>query len=54
MIPSLLEELKPTLLPDVIQLLIDLANEKLDGVTIQDILDLISGGGAAKRIVHLH
>jgi hypothetical protein len=49
MIPDLLEELKPTLLPDVIQLVIDMANELLDGVTLQDILDLINGGGA-KRV----
>jgi hypothetical protein len=49
MIPDLLEQLKPTLLPDVIQLVIDLANEKLDGLTLQDLLDLINGGGA-KRV----
>jgi len=49
MIPDLLEELKPTLLPDVIELIIELANEKLDGVTLQDILDLLNGGGT-KRV----
>jgi len=51
MIPDLLEELKPTLLPDIIQIVIDLANEKLDGLTLNDILDLINGGGA-KRFVY--
>jgi len=49
MIPDLVEELKPTLLPDIIQLVIDLANEKLDGLTLQDLLDLINGGGV-KRV----
>jgi hypothetical protein len=49
MIPDLLEELKPTVLPDVIKLVLDLANEKLDGFTLQDLLDLINGGGA-KRV----
>jgi len=49
MIPDLLEELKPTVLPDVIQLILDLANEKLEGLTLQDLLDLINGGGA-KRV----
>lgn len=44
LIPDLLAELKPTLLPDITQSIIDLANEKLDGVTLQDILDLINGG----------
>jgi len=51
MVPDLLEELKPTLLPDIIQLVIELANEKLDGVTLQDILDLINGGGV-KRLIY--
>jgi len=49
MIPDLLEELKPTVLPDLIQLVLDLVNEKLDGITLQDLLDLINGGGA-KRV----
>lgn len=49
MIPDLLEELKPSVLPDVIKLILDLANEKLDGLTLQDLLDLINGGGA-KRV----
>jgi hypothetical protein len=49
MIPDLVEELKPTLLPQISQLVIDLANEKLDGLTLQDLLDLINGGGA-KRV----
>jgi len=49
MIPDLLEELKPTVLPDVIQLILDLANEKLGDLTLQDLLDLINGGGA-KRV----
>jgi hypothetical protein len=49
MIPNLVQELKPTLLPTVIETIIDLANEKLDGITLQDILDLINGGGV-KRV----
>jgi hypothetical protein len=49
MIPDLVEELKPTVLPGVIQVIVDLANEKLDGITLQDILDLINGGGV-KRV----
>jgi len=49
MIPKLLEELKPTLLPEVIQLVIEQANKMLDGVTLQDILDLINNGGI-KRV----
>jgi hypothetical protein len=48
MIPDLFEQLKPTLLPDIIQAVIDLANEQLDGLTLQDILDLINGGGARR------
>lgn len=51
MIPGLVEELKPTLLPTVIDFIVELANEKLDGITLQDILDLINGGsGGIKRV----
>jgi hypothetical protein len=41
-------ELKPTVLPDIIAAVIDLANEKLKDITLQDILDLINGGGLKK------
>jgi Haemolymph juvenile hormone binding protein (JHBP). len=45
MIPGLLEELKPEFLPYINEQVIELANGLLEGVTLQDILDLISGGG---------
>jgi hypothetical protein len=48
LVPDLVEELKPDVLPGIIESVKDLANEKLDGVTLQDILDLISGGGLKK------
>ena len=48
MIPDLVEELKPTLIPEVTKIIIDLANEKLDGITLQDILDLINNGGVRR------
>lgn len=46
MIPDLLEELKPDFLPYITEQVIELANGLLEGVTLQDILDLISGRGA--------
>jgi hypothetical protein len=49
MIPDLVEELKPTLIPEVTKVIIDLPNEKLDGITLQDIMDLINNGGV-KRV----
>ncbi|GFG38758.1 hypothetical protein Cfor_07052, partial [Coptotermes formosanus] len=48
LIPDLVTELKPTVLPDIIAAVIDLANEKLKDITLQDILDLINGGGLKK------
>jgi hypothetical protein len=51
LVPDLLEQLKPDILPGLIQTIIELANEQLDGLTLQDILDLINGGGGgAKRL----
>lgn len=43
MIPELLEQLKPDFLPYVTEQVIELANGLLEGVTLQDILDLING-----------
>ncbi|PNF29373.1 hypothetical protein B7P43_G07836 [Cryptotermes secundus] len=46
--PELFEELKPSVLPVVADAIVNLANEKLEGVTLQDLLDLINGGGLKK------
>jgi hypothetical protein len=43
--PAVLEEAKPTLLPVITDAIINLANEKLDGLTLSDLLDLINNGG---------
>jgi hypothetical protein len=48
MIPNLVEELKPDLLPTVIETVISFANEFLGDLTLQDLLDLINGGGAKR------
>lgn len=42
--PGLFEEVKPSILPKIADVIIDVANEKLDGLTLQDLLDLINGG----------
>jgi hypothetical protein len=41
--PEVFEEIKPELLETVTEALIEKANELLDGVTLQDLLDLING-----------
>jgi hypothetical protein len=41
--PELFEEIKPELIATVTEEIIKKANELLDGVTLQDILDLING-----------
>lgn len=46
--PELFEEVKPSVLPAVADVIVNLANEKLEGVTLQDLLDLINGGGLKK------
>jgi hypothetical protein len=43
--PELFEEVKPSVLPAVADAIVNLANEKLEGVTLSDLLDLISKGG---------
>jgi hypothetical protein len=52
MIPDLVEQLKPTVLPGLIDTVIEMANGFLGDLTLQDLLDLINGGGAlrAKRL----
>jgi hypothetical protein len=42
--PDVFEEAKPSLLPVVTEAIINLANEKLDGVTLSDLLNIINGG----------
>jgi hypothetical protein len=46
--PDLFEEVKPSVLPKVADVIINLANEKLDGVTLQDLLDLLSTSALKK------
>jgi hypothetical protein len=45
LVPEVFEEAKPTLLPVITDVIINLANEKLDGLTLSDLLDLINNGG---------
>jgi hypothetical protein len=52
MIPECLEQLKPTVLPEVTTTIIDLANGILGKYTLQDLLDLIAGGGAKRFVYH--
>ncbi|PSN55967.1 hypothetical protein C0J52_02147 [Blattella germanica] len=42
--PDVFEEAKPTLIPILSEAVVSLANEKLDGMTLQDLLNLINGG----------
>ncbi|XP_069687791.1 uncharacterized protein [Periplaneta americana] len=49
MAPEVFENAKPELIPVLSEAVINLANEKLDGVTLQDLLDLINGGGSKKK-----
>jgi hypothetical protein len=39
--PDLFEELKPSVLPKIAEVIVSVANEKMKGVTLQDLLDLI-------------
>jgi hypothetical protein len=49
LIPDLVEQLKPTVLPGLIESVVNLANGFLGELTLQDLLDLINGGGAKRR-----
>jgi hypothetical protein len=40
--PDLFEEVKPSVLPKIADVIIQVANEILDGVTLEDLLDLIN------------
>lgn len=46
--PDLFEEVKPTLLPTIADAIVNVANEQLKDVTLQDLLDLLNGGGLKK------
>jgi hypothetical protein len=46
LVPELFEDLKPEVLPVITETIINLANELLDGKTLQDLLDLINNGGS--------
>jgi hypothetical protein len=53
MIKSILEEMKKNIINEVIKIIIEMENEKIDGVKIKDIMEMISGGGEDKRIVNI-